>query len=159
MILKLIFIVLLTFVPGLELRFSIPYGIVVLGTEYWPLVFLVGVVANIVLGIVLYAFFHHLITLIQKIDFVHKIYKKHLAKAERKIQKGVVKYGIISLGLFIAIPLPGTGSYSGALVANLLGMRRRDFFWANAMGVTIAGIVVTLIMLSGNQAFDFFVLR
>ena len=49
--------------------------------------------------------------------------------------------------IFIAIPLPGSGSYSGALAAHLIGLSFRKFVVANTLGVIIAGIIVTLLSL------------
>lgn len=156
MIRTMIIVGLLTFVPFLELRASIPYGIISLGREYWLLVGVVAVLCNMLLGVVLYNFFHLIFSLANRIKPVHKIYKRHMAKAQKNIHEGVVKYGIISVALFIGIPLPGTGSYSGAFVANVLGMRRRDFFIANAIGVLISGTLVSLIVLSGWNVISIF---
>jgi uncharacterized membrane protein len=57
----------------------------------------------------------------------------------------VERYELLGLTLFVAVPLPGTGAYSGVLLAWLLGMHRRASMLAIAAGVIIAGLVVTLI--------------
>jgi uncharacterized membrane protein len=53
--------------------------------------------------------------------------------------------GFLALALFVAIPLPMTGAWTGALIAWLLGLKRWKSFIAIAFGVIIAGILVTLI--------------
>ena len=67
------------------------------------------------------------------------------------------KYGEIGIALFIGIPLPGSGVYSGSLGANLIGLKYKKFIIANILGVLIAGIIVTIIVLSGNNAFSYFI--
>jgi uncharacterized membrane protein len=57
------------------------------------------------------------------------------------------------VALFIGIPLPGTGSYSGALGAYLLGLGYRKFIIANVIGVLMAGTIVTAVVLGGVGAF------
>ena len=65
-------------------------------------------------------------------------------KAEHKGEK-VRRYGMIGLILLVAIPLPGTGAWTGALVAALLGLRMRDALPAIILGVIIAaGIVLAV---------------
>lgn len=55
------------------------------------------------------------------------------------------KYGPIGLALFVAIPLPLTGAWSGAVLAFLLGIRKRHAFFAILAGVILAGLIVTAI--------------
>ena len=60
------------------------------------------------------------------------------------------KYGIIGLALFIGVPLPGSGVYSGALGAYLLGFNFKDYFKAAVLGVLIAATIVTIVSIFGN---------
>jgi len=62
----------------------------------------------------------------------------------KKRSKIIEEYGTLGLILFVAIPLPMTGAWSGCVASYLLGMRLRYAFPAIALGVIIAGIVVTL---------------
>ena len=57
----------------------------------------------------------------------------------------VRKYRLPGLLLLVAVPLPGTGAWTGALVATLLDIRLRHAFPAIAAGVVIAGILITLL--------------
>ena len=152
-ILNLIWITLL---PFLELRASIPYG--VFKTELSLLtIFLVCVLTNIVLAPIVYFFLDNFVNLFTKIKFIDRIYQKIVVRTQRKVHKSVEKYGVLGLALFIGVPLPGSGVYSGALAAYLLGFRKRDFFLAAVIGVLIAGIIVLLVSLLGNGAWDIFV--
>lgn len=64
------------------------------------------------------------------------------------------KYGIWGLLLFVAIPLPGTGGWTGALLASLLHLDKKKSFGVIALGVFIAGLIMTLLSLVvGNAVF------
>jgi len=54
------------------------------------------------------------------------------------------KYGFWGLMIFVAIPLPGTGAYSGSIAALILGMNKVKAFISISLGVIIAGIIVAL---------------
>jgi len=148
-------LILITLIPALELRASIPYGI--LNGISWPVVFAVCVITNIILGIVVYIFIDKFIILIRKIKFIEKIWNEYVNKIQRKIEKNVDRWGEGAIAIFIGIPLPGSGVYSGGLAAYLIGLDFKKFIISNIIGVLIAGIVVTAIMLTGVEVFHFFI--
>ncbi|KYK26259.1 hypothetical protein AYK26_05625 [Euryarchaeota archaeon SM23-78] len=76
---------------------------------------------------------------------------------QKKSKKYVEKYGELGLAIFIGIPLPGSGVWSGALAANIFGLKFRKYLVASIIGVLIAGIMVTIIMVSGAEVFGVFV--
>jgi uncharacterized membrane protein len=78
-------------------------------------------------------------------------------RAQDKVQKEVAKYGTIGLSVFIGIPLPGTGVYTGAVGAYMLGFGYKRFMIANVLGVLMAGIIVTAVVLTGAEMFRIFV--
>jgi len=80
----------------------------------------------------------------------------YVEKTQKKIHKLVEKYGELSVAVFVGIPLPGSGVYSGALAAYLIGLDFKKFTIANIIGVLIAGTLVTIISLTGMQAFNIF---
>jgi len=127
-------VALLTLVPFLELRASIPYGIIMIGKESWPTVFLIAVAVNIILGPLIYFVLDRFLHLFLKINFFKRIWKKVIAKTQRKIKKYVDKYGVLGLSIFIGIPLPGSGVYSGAIGAFLLGYTHKEFFRSTVIG-------------------------
>jgi len=152
-ILNLIWI---TFLPFLELRASIPYGILKANLN-WFLVFAVCVVTNIILGAVLYLVIDRIIEIATRIRLIDKLYKRYIKRTQRKIDKYVDKYGELGVAIFIGIPLPGSGVYSGAIAAYLLGLEYKKFIIADIIGVLIAGIIVTIVSLTGVEAFNLFV--
>jgi uncharacterized membrane protein len=148
----ILILILITLIPTLELRASIPYGILRAEMRWWTVV-LVCVVTNIVLGPLVYLFLDKGIVLLLRFQWLNQVYERTVARTQRRIQKSVDRYGEMGVALFIGIPLPGTGSYSGALGAHLLGLGYRRFIIANVIGVLMAGSIVTAIVLSGVEAF------
>jgi len=148
-------IIWITFLPFLELRASIPYGI--LKTDlHWSIIFIIAVISNIILGIIIYYFLDKIILIVKKIKPIEKLWDMYVEKPQKKIHKAVEKYGEWAVAIFIGIPLPGSGVYSGALAAYLIGLERKKFIIANIIGVLIAGILVTIISLTGIEAFHIF---
>lgn len=79
---------------------------------------------------------------LKKIKKVESAIVKFEARSIRKADK-VVKYRLWGLFLFVAIPLPGTGAWTGALVADLLDIRIKHSLPTIAVGVLVAGIIVS----------------
>ncbi len=151
--------VLLTFLPTLELRASIPYGVFMLSNNeqmHWLAVALFCIVANILLAPLVWFFVHYVMEFFLRVGFIKKIYDWAVRRAQRKVEPYVRKYGTVGLALFIGVPLPGSGVYSGCLGAYLLGYKFKDYMWASALGCIIAGAVVTALAVSGSEAFFFF---
>ncbi len=148
----ILILILITLIPTLELRASIPYGIL-RADVHWGTVVLVCVVTNIVLGPLVYLFLDKAMALLLRFEWLKGIYQGTVTRTQRRIQKSVDRYGEVGVALFIGIPLPGTGSYSGALGAYLLGLGYRRFIIANIIGVLMAGAIVTAAVLSGVEAF------
>ncbi len=73
---------------------------------------------------------------------------------ERTLKKKSVieEYGIWGLLVFVAIPLPGTGGWTGALLASLLHLDRKKSFGVIAIGVLIAGLIITILSLIIGEA-------
>jgi uncharacterized membrane protein len=152
----ILILILITLIPTLELRASIPYGILQ-ADMHWGAVVLICVVTNIILGPLVYLFLEKGMGLLLRFRWLNHIYGRTVASTQRRIQKSVDRYGEMGVALFIGIPLPGTGSYSGALGAYLMGLGYRRFIIANVIGVLIAGTIVTAVVLSGLQAFRFLI--
>jgi len=155
MVNNIIQLILWTLVPFLELRASIPYGILVL-KEHWLFVYIICVIANIFLGLILYLFIDLIIKIVTRFGFLKRIYDYYVTKTQKKIEKYVDKYGELGVAVFIGIPLPMSGVYSGSLAAYIIGLKYKKFIIANIIGVLIAGTIVTLVVLSGSSAFEIF---
>jgi len=144
----IVMLTLITLVPTLELRASIPIGIFGMEEQLsWPLVVLICIIANILLGWAVFWIMGPAFQLIRRwIWFDRKVWPL-LERTRHRIHPYVEKYGELGVAVFIGIPLPGSGVYTGALGAYLLGVDRRKFSVANVLGVLIAGAAVTAICL------------
>ena len=74
--------------------------------------------------------------------------KKLMNFLDRKIEKHqnfIKKYGYLGLVLFVAIPIPGTGAWTGCLIASVLNMDKKKSFFATLLGVFIASIIMMII--------------
>ena len=153
---EVLFLIGLTLLPFLELRASIPYGIFQTDLSLLS-IFLICTLTNLLLAPLIYFFLDNLIHLFLRIKFIDKYYQKIILRTQKRIHPYVEKYGLLGLAIFIGIPLPGSGVYTGALGAYLLGFKFKDFFKAAFIGVLIAAFLVTLIATTGNTAFQFLI--
>ena len=126
--------------PVLELRGAIPFGLA-LGLPV-ELTFLVSVIGNMIPVPAIILFIRQIFRWLRK----HPRWDKAITSLETKAHlKGrmVRKYRIPGLILLVAVPLPGTGAWTGALVASLLRIRMQHALPAIFLGVLIAGCLVT----------------
>jgi uncharacterized membrane protein len=140
---KIALVLLTTVLPISELRGGIPLGILKYGLD--PLlVFCVAVIAN---ALIFFPIFFALRLFYDKVLFRIPLFNKYLDNLRKRGKPKVEKYGFWGLTLFVAIPLPITGAYTGTILAWLLGMDWRKAFPAVGLGVIVAGVVVLLITL------------
>jgi uncharacterized membrane protein len=150
MIQAILWLVVVTLIPALELRASIPVGFfkpAIAEQLSWPFVLLVCVLANIVLGWLVFLVMGPVFSFLRKWGWFERRIWPILEKTQHKIHPYVEKYGEYGVALFIGIPLPGSGVYTGAFGSYLLGLDRRKFAIANVIGVLIAGVAVTALCL------------
>ena len=134
---------LLSMVPVLELRAAIPIGCS-LGLSAWQCA-LAAIIGNMIPApfIILFirAIFEYLRRHWPKLG---NLVDRLEAKAEKK-KPLVQKYAILGLTLLVAIPLPGTGAWTGALVAAMLDIRLKRAIPCIFLGVVIAAVIVTMV--------------
>ena len=90
-------------------------------------------------------------------EAINRLYQKVLLRSQKKIQRVVDKYGELGVAIFIGIPLPGSGVYTGALGSYAIGLKFKKFIIADLIGVTIAGVLVTIATFIGGGIFDLFI--
>lgn len=138
---QMTFTSLISMLPIVELRGGIPFG-VALGLTHWES-FLAAVVGNIVPLPFIVVYIRRIFQWMRRtLPSLDKIVDKLEQKAHLK-GRLVSKYKYLGLLIFVAIPLPGTGGWTGALVAAFLDMPLRRAIPAMAIGVLIAGFLVT----------------
>ena len=131
----------MSMVPVVELRGGIPYGLSQ-GLE-WPLVYLIAVVGNLLPIPFILLFVRRILQWMKRYERLGRIAGRLEARAAKRSAR-VRRSEIIGLCMFVAIPLPGTGAWTGALVAAFLNIRLRNALPAITLGVLIAGGLVTL---------------
>ncbi|MBR5774442.1 MAG: small multi-drug export protein [Clostridia bacterium] len=129
--------------PILELRGGIVAARIV-GMELIP-AFLICFVGNMLPIPFVLLFIKKIFAFFRDKKFFGKIVQKLEARAESK-SKGFKKGELIGLFLFVAIPLPGTGAWTGALVASLLNMPVKKSLPIITVGVLVAGFIMSLLM-------------
>ena len=138
--------VLLTFlvsmVPVVELRGGIPFG-TALGLD--PVSAAVAaILGNLVPVPFIILFIRHIFDWLRRYDKPRALVEKFEKKAHLK-SKNVIKYQTFGLCLFVALPLPGTGAWTGALIAAILDMRFKRAMPSIILGVIIAATIVTCV--------------
>lgn len=129
--------------PVLELRAAVPYGIALDLNPF--LVYLLSVVGNMLPAPLIILFARRLFAWMKrKSEFLHKIAQRLENKAASKIGR-VQKYEMFGLLIFVAIPAPGTGAWTGALIAAMLEMRLKQAIPSILAGVMLAGIIMLII--------------
>ena len=133
---------LISMVPVLELRAAIPAGVIA-GLDI-PVVVAAAIIGNLIPIPFIIVFIRKIFKWMQtKSEKLAALVKRLEDKADRKKDK-VLKYEFWGLMFFVAIPLPGTGAWTGALIAAMLDMQLKRAFPAIAAGVVIAAVIVTV---------------
>lgn len=130
-------------VPVFELRGAIPIG-VASGLPFWS-VFIAAFLGNLLPVPFLILFTRRIFEwLRKKSDFLERLVSRLEKKAASK-EELLKKYELLGLCILVAIPLPGTGAWTGSLVAAVFDIRLKHAFPVIALGVLIAGIIVSAV--------------
>jgi len=147
----------LSFLPISELRGAIPFAV----ARGLPIVeaALLAVACNALVGPVAFLFLETVHRLFYRWGFYARLFDRFVAKARAKVHDKVERYGYWGLLLFVAVPLPITGAWTGALGGWILGMERKKVMLAIAAGVCVSGLVVSLVVGLGVEALSLFLKR
>ncbi len=152
---SLIVIGILTLLPISELRGGIPYG---LSMSLNPLfIYIYCVFLNILVAPLVFLFLSTAHKFLYRWKYYKAFFDRVIEKTRKKVKPKVDRYGYLGLTIFVAIPLPITGAYTGSIGAWILGMDKRKSFMAISLGVSIAGIVVSVVAYYGIKALYFFI--
>ena len=143
---------LVAMVPVLELRFAIPFGATTLGLGI-KISMAASILGNLVPVPFIVVFIRRIFAWLRK---KHGRFDALVSSLEERAEKKrhiVVRYAFWGLVILVAIPLPGTGAWTGALVAAMMDMRLRRAFPAITLGVVIAAFVVAVITYGARAVF------
>ena len=148
----------ISMVPIIELRGAMVYAVVSAGLPEIPAL-IVCVIGNMLPVPIIYFFARKVLLWGADKKYIGKFFRFCLEKGEHAGQKLVAKAGrgglFVALMLFVGIPLPGTGAWTGTLGASFLKMGIRSTTLAVSRGVIIAGVIMTVLSLLGLHLFGY----
>ena len=143
---KYLIVFLISMVPILELRFAVPFA-VSMGLPYIPSLILC-VIGNMLPVPFIYLFARRFLKWGAKQKYIGKFCSFMLEKGEKAGRKIVATTGkggtFVALMLFVGIPAPGTGAWTGTLAATMLDLGPKTTAAAVSLGVVIAGIIMAV---------------
>ena len=129
-------------VPIIELRGALPSG-VAMGLSPWT-AFAVSVIGNMVPVPFIILFIRGILDWMKRFDTFRRFAEKLEAKAQKHEDK-IQKYEALGLFILVALPLPGTGAWTGSLVAAIFDIRLKSAVPVIFAGVITAGLIVLFI--------------
>ncbi|MBD9218791.1 MAG: small multi-drug export protein [Clostridiales bacterium] len=136
-----VIVFIVSLLPILELRGGILVGFL-LGMDLLPS-FIIAFIGNIIPVPFILMFIKFIFKKLKKTrmkGFIEKIENKAMSKSNQ-----IQKYAYLGLFLFVGIPLPGTGAWTGSLIAALLEMDNKKSFGIIVLGVIMAGIIISIL--------------
>ena len=154
--LNYILIFFISMIPVVELRGAMVYAVVGARLPEIPAL-LVCVIGNMLPVPFIYFFARRVLLWGADRKYIGKYFRFFLSKGEQGGQKLVARTGrgglFVALMLFVGIPLPGTGAWTGTLAASFLNMGIKSTSLAVSLGVVIAGIIMGVVSLTGVHVF------
>ena len=148
---KFFFCFLVSMIPLIELRGGVPIA-VGLGLPYWEAL-LVCVIGNMLPVPLIYFFARKVLLWGRAKKYIGKFFSYCIEKGEHGGQKLRARAGrnglFLALFLFVGIPIPGTGAWTGTLAASFLNMGIKSTSVAVSLGVVTAGIIMGIISMTG----------
>lgn len=146
MIKKYLIVFFVSMVPLIELRGAIPYS----QAYDLPIIpsYIVAIIGNMVPVPFIFLFARKILEWGKDKKIIGKICSWCLTKGEKggdKLKKSAGKGLFVALTLFVGIPLPGTGAWTGTLAASILNMNFKSSILAVMIGVVLAGIIMMTI--------------
>ena len=143
-IVKYILVFFISMVPIIELRGAVPIGTLTFGLDYLPTL-IICVIGNLIPVPFIYLFGRKILIWGSNLKHGSKFFKRVLNKGEKAGKKleSKAKNGLyIALLLFVGIPLPGTGAWSGTLAASFLNMDFKKSVIYVMLGIVLAGVIM-----------------
>ena len=159
MLTKYLIVFFVSMVPLIELRGAIPIAAGMGLTDTLPhliTVFVVAIVGNMLPVPIIYLFARKVLEWGKDKPVIGRFFTFCLEKGEKGGQKLQEKAGrglFVALALFVGIPLPGTGAWTGTLAASILDMKFKDTVIAAMVGVLLAGVIMMTLSVAGVSAF------
>ena len=145
----------ISMVPLIELRAGVPFA-VGMGLDYFTAL-IICVIGNMLPVPIIYFFARKVLEWGKDKKYIGKFFTFCIEKGEKGCRKLTAKAGrgglFVALMLFVGIPLPGTGAWTGTLAASFLNMGIKSTSLAVSLGVILAGIIMGAVSLTGVHVF------
>lgn len=134
---RVIHVMLLSVAPFVELRLAIPYGIT---KGLHPLAALAAAVVAtwaviVPMFLVMDLFYDRFLS---RIGVIRRVVEEIRARGRKHVER----WGVVGVGIYVSLPLPGPGVYSGVVLAWLFGLPRRQAIFALALGILVSAVLV-----------------
>lgn len=154
---KYVLTFLISMVPLVELRGGVPFGVGMIGKEHWIKVLVICMIGNMLPVPLIFFFARKVLVWGSDKKYIGKFFSWCLEKGKHGGEKLQAKAGrgmFVALLLFVGIPLPGTGAWTGTLAASMLDLDFKKSVIAVMCGVLLAGAIMTTLSLLGISAID-----
>ena len=145
----------ISMVPLIELRAGVPYA-VLMGLDYWTAL-VICAIGNMLPVPIIYFFARKVLLWGCDKPYIGKFFTYCISKGERGGQKLKARTGrgglFLALMLFVGIPLPGTGAWTGTLAASFLNMGIKATTLSVSLGVVLAGLIMGIVSMTGVHVF------
>lgn len=142
---KFLSVFFVSMLPIIELRGGVPIGLEVLKLQPMYLVYIAAIIGNLLPIPFIIFFIEDILNWLKKKENFLGKFARWLESRAMKRSGRVEKAEFWGLCLFVGIPLPGTGAWTGALIASLLKMDVKKAFLAIILGVLIAAVIMTVV--------------
>lgn len=154
---SLLYVALLSLLPISELRGGLPLAI---SQGFDPVfAFFYCVFFNILVIPLMFFFLDYVHKHLIRIKVYNRVFNHVVERARKGVKDKVERFGYIGLALFVAVPLPLTGAYTGTLAAWFFNMRGRKAYLALISGVIAAGAIVAVAAVTGAGILKLFIGR
>jgi len=143
--------------PIFELRLSLPLAYFQYGFNIYES-FIISVIGNMIPIIFVLYLLNWVEKILSRFKFFKNIFDWIYTRSRKAFSNNYEKWGKLGLILFVGIPLPMTGAWTGAIASTLFKIKPKEAFWLIFIGVLIAGVIVsTICLLFSNLAIKWFI--
>lgn len=148
--------VLMSMLPVLELRASIPIAMASFDLSI-VMILLLAVIGSFIPAIFIIYWLGPITNFLRKNRLLDKFFSWLFERTRAKFDKKYALWGNLALMIFVAVPLPGTGVWTGSLAAWLFNFNKREALFYVGLGTLIAGILVMLVSMGAFKFFEFII--
>ena len=133
---------LLSVLPFFESRYTLPLAI----AQGWnpAVAWGLGTILSILTAVLLCTLLNYVDALMQRLPHIGSFWNEYVSRTRKKLAETLDKWGELGLVLFVAIPLPGTGVYSGSVAAYAIGLDVKQSIVLISIGAAIANVITVL---------------